>query len=123
MRYNSGVSELLFLNAFLIGAGVLLLLFIRALPRMDESAPARQGLVERWLTSQLPERIDAAARGASLRFLRRARVLVMRIDNGINEKLRRMKLESGEPVGGGRIDLKKVAETKAPEEDGVLELK
>lgn len=111
------MPQLLFLNAFLIGAGLLLLVFIRALPRLDEASPARQGMFERWLTSQLPEKIDAFARAAFLRTLRRLKVLVLRLDNGINQKLQRMKLESGEGIGTTKIDLKKMVEVKLPEED------
>ena len=108
--------QILFLNASLVGAALLLLLFIRALPRMGDTASARQGVFERWLTSQVPERMDAFARAAFLRTLRRVKILVLRLDNGINEKLQRMKLESGEGIGTPKIDLKKVAEAKAPEE-------
>lgn len=103
------MMELIFLNILLIGAGLLLLLLIRAIPRMEEAAPERRGMFERWLTSKLPEKIDAVVRTAFLRTLRRVKVFTLRVDNSINQKLQRMKLESGESVKGGKIDLKKVS--------------
>jgi hypothetical protein len=105
--------ELLFLNCILIGSGLLILLFIRALPRVEELAPLKRGMLERWLTSQLPERIDAMSHAAFLRTLRRLKVFTLRIDNSINKKLQRMKLESGEAIGMPKIDLKKVVKERA----------
>jgi hypothetical protein len=110
------MAELIFLNILLIGAGLMILLFIRALPRMNETMPDRRSMFERWLTSKLPEKIDAVARGVFLRTLRRLKVFTLRVDNSINQKLQRMKLESGESVSGGKIDLKKVSGTSEDEE-------
>jgi hypothetical protein len=113
--------ELLFLNILLVGAGGVLLLFIRALPRVDESAlPAKRSVFERWLTSQFPERLDTFFSTIFMRTLRRLKVLTLRMDNGINQKLQRMKLESGEGIKGDKIDLKKVAEGKNGETSGDL---
>jgi hypothetical protein len=70
--------------------------------------------LERWLTSKLPERLDSFARTVFLRTMRRVKVLILRINNGIDEKLQRMKLESGDGIWRGekaeKINLKKVAE-------------
>jgi hypothetical protein len=107
--------ELLFLNILLVGAGAVLWLLIRALPRMDDEAPRARGWFERWLTSELPGRIDTFVNTLWLHSLRRFKVFVLRLDNGINQKLQRMKLESGEGIKGDKINLKKVVEDHAAE--------
>ena len=112
------MAQLIFLNVFLLGAAALLVLVIRALPRLGETEPvARRGVFERWLTSELPGRIDAFMSAARLRTLRRFKVFILRMDNGINQKLQRMKLESNEGIKIPKIDLKKVTEGRTAEEE------
>lgn len=97
------------MNVLLVGAGIILWLFIRAVPRVGSVASDTRSWFERWLTSELPGKIDALASTLWVRSLRRFKVFVLRLDNGINQKLQRMKLESGEGIKGDKIDLKKVA--------------
>lgn len=114
--------ELIFLNILLVGAGLILWLLIRALPRMGEEAAVTKGWFERWLTSELPGKIDAFVSTLWVRSLRRFKVLVLRIDNGINRKLQMMKLESGEGIKGDKINLKKVVEERAAEASSAEEV-
>lgn len=107
--------EILFLNILLVGAGLIIWLLIRALPRVAEEGDEGKGWFDRWLTSRLPGKIDAFTSTLWLRSLRRFKVLVLRLDNGINQKLQRMKLESGDGIKGDKIDLKKVVEDRAAE--------
>jgi hypothetical protein len=113
--------ELIFLNVLLVGAGLALWLLIRALPRVDDEAPSAQSWFERWLTSELPGKIDAFTSTLWVRTLRRFKVFVLRLENGINQKLQTMKLESGEGIKGDKIDLKKVVEDRAAEANVVEE--
>jgi hypothetical protein len=107
--------ELIFLNILLVGACLVIWLLIRALPRMEKEAPGSRGWFERWLTSELPGKIDAFVSTFWVRTLRRFKVFVLRLDNSLNQKLQRMKLESGEGIKGDKIDLKKVVEERAAE--------
>lgn len=101
--------ELVFLNILLAGVGLLLFLFIRALPRMDDMAALdRRSVFERWLTSRLPEKIDILLHALFLRTLRRIKVLTLRLDNGINQRLQRMKFAGGDNIKNEKIDFKKV---------------
>ncbi|OGY98301.1 MAG: hypothetical protein A2855_01180 [Candidatus Liptonbacteria bacterium RIFCSPHIGHO2_01_FULL_57_28] len=110
--------QIIFLNILLVGAGIVLWLLIRALPRMEKEVLRQKGWFELWLTSELPGKIDTFASALWLRSLRRFKVLVLRIDNSINDRLQRMKLESGDGIKGDKIDLKKVVEDRAAEAEG-----
>jgi hypothetical protein len=107
--------EILFLNILLVGAGIIIWLLIRALPRVSEEGDGTRGWFDRWLTSKLPGKIDAFTSTLWVRTLRRFKVFVLRLENGINQKLQTMKLESGEGIKGDKIDLKKVVEERAAE--------
>lgn len=107
--------EILFLNILLVGAGLIVWLLVRALPRVTEETPGGKSWFERWLTSELPGKIDAFTSTLWVRTLRRFKVFVLRLDNVLNQKIQRMKLESGDGIKGDKIDLKKVVEERAAE--------
>lgn len=88
------IGQLIATNVLMIAVGVMVYLIVRTLPRIsdEETAPAK-GVLERWLASEFPERLDAAMNGFLLKFLRRAKVVVMKIDNFLNKELNRVKLE------------------------------
>ena len=46
--------QIIFLNILLVGAGIVLWLLIRALPRMEKEVLRQKGWFELWLTSELP---------------------------------------------------------------------
>jgi hypothetical protein len=108
--------QFLFLDLLIISIGVILLIVIRLLPRLDER-PVNKGVMERWLTSDLPERMDAFFNAIYVRTLRRVKVLVLRTDNALTKKMASMKLERDEPIAGERLDIKRMTE-KAPVEIG-----
>lgn len=112
--------EILFLNILLVGAALIVWLLIRALPRVEREDRSR-GWFDRWLTSSFPAKIDAFTSALWLRSLRRFKVFVLRLDNGINQKLQRIKLESGEGIKGDKIDLKKVVENRAAEAENATD--
>lgn len=81
-------------NIFLLALGGMLFLMTRALPRVEEPDLAvRRGPLERWITSGAPERIDAAMKSFLSKFLRRSKILVLRVDNILTTKLQNMQKE------------------------------
>ena len=90
------LSQFFFLNLFLVSFGVILLLVVRAWPRLD--GVDRKGVWERWLTSELPRRMDAFFDSLFLRMLRKVRVMALKMDNAVDAKLQRMKLERGDSI-------------------------
>ncbi|MDR3582061.1 MAG: hypothetical protein P4L67_02175 [Candidatus Pacebacteria bacterium] len=103
--------EFIFSTILMLCLGTVLYLTVRALPRIEE-APAGEGevpknLFERWAHSELPEKIDAAFSGFMLKFLRRVKIIVLRIDNAIAKGLR--KVQPQENRANTSIDFKEIS--------------
>lgn len=105
-------------------SGVLYLM-VRALPRMAEAddamgadgAAAPRGLLDRWAHSDIPEKIDGAFNGWLLKFLRKFKVFVLKLDNAVSSHLHKIHREKIEIEKKGVIDFKEIsgkgeAETK-----------
>jgi DNA repair exonuclease SbcCD nuclease subunit len=91
------ILQFAFFNILLISLGVLLYVIIRTIPRLD-GTPTERGMIERWLTSELPRKLDVFFHGIYVRTLRRLRVTVLKIDNSVNRKLELLRLERGEGI-------------------------
>jgi hypothetical protein len=65
---------------------------VRALPRVSEEASDRPGMLDRWAHSDLPERLDAAFDAFLLKFLRKLKIFIMRLDNAISKHLRKINI-------------------------------
>ncbi len=76
--------------------GVMLLILARALPRVEEEPSAREPMLDRLLSSGIPERLDAAMNSILEKFLRKARVALLKADNSIAAVLKKVK-----PNGNG----------------------
>lgn len=103
-------------NVLMVSLGTILYLTVRTLPRIEDAGvPEKRGLLERWLTSEAPEKIDAVLNGFILKFLRRARVAVLKLDNSLTGQLKKIQLENGNGKGKPQIDFKTISEEKAVE--------
>ena len=103
--------EFIFTTLLMLCLGAVLYLMVRVLPRLEE-APAGEGektknVFERWAHSEVPERIDAAFSGFMLKFLRRVKIVVLRIDNAIAKSLR--KIQPQENRANTNIDFKEIS--------------
>lgn len=91
--------------------GAMLYLMVRALPRIEElpagESEAPKSIIERWAHSELPEKIDAAFGAFMLKFLRRVKIIVLRIDNAIAKSLR--KIQPQENRANTNIDFKEIS--------------
>jgi hypothetical protein len=91
-------------------SGVLYLM-ARALPRIADEptsgAPERRGLLDRWAHSEIPEKIDASFNSWLLKFLRKFKVFVLKLDNAISGHLKKInREESGKKSA---IDFKEIS--------------
>ncbi len=102
------MAMFIFTSVLMISLSAVLYLMVRALPRIVEEPPTEKpGLLDRWAHSQLPEKFDAALNGFLLKILRRLKVLMLKIDNGLSKRLERVK-----PEDNGKkpnIDFKEIA--------------
>jgi hypothetical protein len=99
-------------------SGVLYLM-ARALPRIaEEPAPVeRRGLLDRWAHSEIPEKIDASFNSWLLKFLRKFKVFVLKLDNAISGHLKKIHHEENEKKSA--IDFKEISSSKTEEEKEV----
>jgi hypothetical protein len=93
-----------------------LYLMVRALPRVAEegSSAERRGLLDRWAHSEIPERIDASFNSFLLKFLRRFKVIVLKLDNTISTHLRKINHEDQQKKSA--IDFKEISGKSESEE-------
>ena len=103
--------EFIFTTILMLCLGTVLYLMVRALPRIEEVSEGvgegNKSLLERWVHSEIPERIDAAFSGFMLKFLRRVKIIVLRIVNAIAKGLRKMQPQ--ENRANTNIDFKEIA--------------
>lgn len=87
----------IFTTLLMLSLGIVLYLMVRALPRVAEEAAAsgedRKTLLDRWAHSELPEKIDRAMNGFLFKFFRKTRVTVLKLDNALGSRLKKMKPE------------------------------
>lgn len=101
----------IFTTLLMISLGTVLYLMVRALPRVAEETAAdgsdRKTLLDRWAHSELPEKIDRAMNGFLFKFFRKTRVTVLKLDNALGNRLKKMKPEDG--AAKSAIDFKEIA--------------
>ena len=85
--------EFIFTIILMICLGTVLYLTVEALPRIEEVPSEEKGFFERWAHSEVPEKIDASFNNFLLKFLRRTKVLVLKLDNALAKHLQKIKPE------------------------------
>src|SRR3989344_7620936 len=83
-----------------VSLGIVVFLMARALPRVreqiDQPAPAIGDKVKN-LMSRIPlSKMDASLNGMLSKFLRKIRVLVLKLDNFIHDRLNRLNKKAGD---------------------------
>jgi len=109
-------------NILMVSLGIILYLAVRTLPRIEDTGtPEKRGLLERWVTSEMPEKIDAALNGFLAKFLRKTRVLVLKLDNSLTGHLKKVQPEADPALKvKPTIDFKAISEEKAVENESKL---
>ena len=105
--------QFIFTDILMLSMGAVLYLMVRALQRIAEEPPEEKNFLDRWAHSDIPERMDAALNNFLLKFLRKMKILILKLDNILSKELRKIKPEenSAKPI----IDFKEIAGQK--EED------
>jgi hypothetical protein len=97
--------EFILANIAMLSAGVVLYLLAHSLPRVGERDTGPKGVLERWVTSEFPERLDGVFNNFAGKFLRRLRVILLKFDNAVSESLKRFKTGNG---NGKSLDFKEI---------------
>ena len=100
-------------NVFSISLGVLLYFVIRTLPRIepDNGVPDTKGFFERLIVSKIPERVDGAVNSFLFKFLRKFKVVLLKVDNIVGRQIKKIKPEAngnGENSDKSAIDFAEI---------------
>ena len=87
-------AQFIFTDLLMLSLGVILYVLVRTLPRIEESVPVeKKSFLERWIASEIPEKIDAVMHGFLVKFLRKSKVFLLKVDNTLSSRLRKMNPE------------------------------
>ncbi len=98
------MAAFIFTDILMVSFSAVLYLMVRALPRVTEEPPAKTGFLDRLAHSQLPEKLDAALNGFLLKFLRKVKIVILKIDNLLASHLQQIKSKENAEKSG--IDFK-----------------
>jgi hypothetical protein len=107
-----GMWQFIFTNLLMISLGTILYLVVRSLPRIEEEETKKPNLLERWILSDIPAKLDRSINAYAGKLFRKLKVYVMRLDNFLTEKLKKMNSgESGGLTGQAKpkIDFKEIS--------------
>jgi len=110
------------MNVLMVALGTILYLAVRALPRIEEEpAGESESLLDRWASSEIPEKIDAFLNSFLAKALRKVKVLLLRVDNDLSLHLK--KIKPGENSGAAKpiIDFKEITEQNKNGEEKIKE--
>ncbi len=101
-------------NIFMISIGMILYLAARTLPRIElDPETDKKGLFEKWITSEVPEKIDAMLNGFLFKTFKRMRVMLLRFDNSLGEHIKKMNPDTKAKGKHAPLDFSGMAEEKS----------
>ncbi|MBI2888486.1 MAG: hypothetical protein HYY10_01035 [Candidatus Liptonbacteria bacterium] len=106
--------EFVLANIAMVSVGVVLFLIAHSLPRVGERETEPKWFIERWITSEVPEKLDGAFNSFAGKFLRKLRVVILKFDNLISESLKKFK--SGSSANKQPLDFKEMMGDKEGDE-------
>jgi len=91
----------------MLALGLVLYLTARSLPRIteDPNEDKKKSLVEAWIVSEMPHRIDQAMNTFMGKFFRKLKIYILRMDNILTERLKKM---SSDQNGKPKIDFNEI---------------
>jgi hypothetical protein len=100
--------EFIFTTILMVCLGTVLYLMVVALPRIEEvPGGEKKGFFDRWAHSEIPEKVDAAFNGFLLKFLRKVKVFIMKLDNSLGKHVQKINPENRKKVSN--IDFKEIS--------------
>lgn len=108
-----------FVLVLMASLSAVLYLVVRALPRIaDDPDTDRRSFLDRWAHSEIPEKVDLALNSFLIKFLRKVKVVILKLDNELSKHLQRVKPE--ENGKKPNIDFKEIAGKNGEEESRVI---
>lgn len=118
--------EFILFNILMISTGTVLYVVVRALPRVGEvPRESKVSVLERWVASEIPERIDRTLNTFLAKALRKFRVWLLKADNFTSGWLKRVKANGHHDPKKSGFDFRDLAsqkeeEKKEDKEDSIL---
>lgn len=98
----------IFTIVLMVSLSTVLYLLAQALPRVAEEPEEDAANAQSWwIRSRVSERVDAVLDGFLLKFLRRVKVTLLKVDNAVSTRLERIKPENNDRKPA--IDFKEIA--------------
>ena len=90
------MTQFILTNVLLISVGGILYIFVRSLPRIGEREvqPEKRTIFERWVMSDIPHEIDRALNATLGKLFRKLKVLLLRLDNYLTSRLKKIHTET-----------------------------
>jgi hypothetical protein len=107
-----------FSTILMLSIGMLLYLVARALPRVEEEPHGKPNILDRWAASEIPEKVDATFNAYLAKFLRKTKVVLLKVDNSLTARLKKMTpSENGGLTGKPKIDFKDITGAEEEKEE------
>jgi hypothetical protein len=89
--------QLIFTDILMVALGTMLYLIVVALPRVPEVPVEheKKNFLERFAQSGIPERVDLAINNFLVKFLRKVKVFVLKLDNAASRHLQKINVDDG----------------------------
>lgn len=111
--------QFIFSTILMLSIGSILYLAARALPRVEEEPRGKQNLLDRWAASELPEKIDATFNAYLVKFLRKTKVVLLKVDNSLTDRLKKITQSADVGLTGKpKIDFKDITGSEEADEKG-----
>lgn len=101
--------KFIFTITLMSSLGLVLYLMARALPRIEEEEVKKQGLLEKWMASGIPEKVDNLINSFLEKFLRKAKIYLLKIDNFLAQRLNKSRLNGNSNLKKENIDFKEMS--------------
>jgi len=84
--------EFFLINILFISFGIILYIITRSLPRINEENinTSKDSFLDKFINSDFPHKIDSLINFYTVKFFRKFKVLLLRFDNYITERLKKM---------------------------------
>lgn len=107
--------------------GTMLYLVARLLPRVEEGeVSGKPGFLDKLSSSEIPEKLDAAFNNFMTKSLRKTKVVLLKIENFVNDKLKKVSANgngngglTGRATAKPKIDFKDLSEESSLSEEEV----
>lgn len=98
------MGEFILTNLLMVSLVAILVVAVSAMPRVGETHSQRkQTFWERLIVSEIPEKVDVVVRAFTIKFLRKSKVLLMKLENSVTRALHGLHADEKPKIDLGQI--------------------